>query len=69
MKLKIQPTMKKNIYGHFKDSENYYKMSADPSQSGGLFATAKTHVFSSISDITLENHKLRLTMGFTRRYT
>ena len=38
-------------------------------QAGRCFATAKTHKFTSLKDITIENMKLRLIVDLTGTYT
>ena len=38
-------------------------------QPGRFFATAKTHKFTSLDDITAENLKLRLIIDLTETYT
>ena len=42
----------RNFYGKY---EHYEKMLPKSNQPGQLYGTAKTHKFSSIQDITLEN--------------
>ena len=38
-------------------------------QAGRFFATAKTHKFTSLKDITIENMKLHLIVDLTGTYT
>ena len=56
-------------YRHFKKSEYYDQMRPVSNQSGRFSATAKTHKFTSLNDITVENLKLRPIKDLTGTYT
>ena len=56
------------LYRHFHKHEHYEEMSPRSNQRGQLFATAKSHKFESISDITLEQLKLRPNIDQTGTY-
>ena len=57
------------LYRHFKRSEHYDQMRPVSNQPGRFFATAKTHKFTSLNDITVENLKLRPIIDLTGTYT
>ena len=57
------------LYRHFKKSEHYDQMRPVSNQPGRLFATAKTHKFTSLNNITVENLKLRPIIDLTGTYT
>ena len=57
------------LYRHFKKSEHYDQMRLVSNQPGRFFATAKTHRFTSLNDITIENLKLRPIIDLTGTYT
>ena len=57
------------LYSHFKKSEHYDQIHPVSNQPGGFFATAKTHRFTSLNDITVENLKLRPIIDLTGTYT
>ena len=56
------------LYRHFYKHEHYEEMRPRSNQPGRFFATAKTHKFESISDITLEQLKLRPIIDQTGTY-
>ena len=56
----------RNFYGKY---EHYEKMLPKSNQPGQLYGTAKTHKFSSIEDITLENLKFRPIIAQSGTYT
>ena len=47
------------LYRNFKKHKHYDEMRPVNNQPGRFFATAKTHKFDSLDDVTLENLKLR----------
>ena len=57
------------FYRHFKKSEHFDQMRPVSNQSGRFFATTKTHKFTSLNDITVENLKLRQIIDLTGGYT
>ena len=57
------------LYKHFKKSEHYDQMRPVSNQPVRFFATAKTHKFTSLNDITVENLKLRPIIDLTGTYT
>lgn len=57
------------IYRYIKDSKSFDKMHSVYNQPNHLFATVKTHRFSSINWITLEDSKLFPIIDLTRTYT
>ena len=57
------------LYRHFKKSEHYDQMHPVSNQPGRFFATAKTHKFTSLNNITVENLKLRPIIDLTGTYT
>ena len=56
------------LYRHFYKHEHYEEMRPRSNQPGRFFATAKMHKFESISDITLEQLKLRPIIDQTGTY-
>ena len=56
------------LYRHFYKHEHYKEMRPRSNQPGRFFATAKTHEFKSVSDITLEQLKLRPIIDQTGTY-
>ena len=56
------------MYRHFYKHEHYEEMRPRSNQPGRFFATAKTHKFECISDITLEQLKLRPIIDQTGTY-
>ena len=56
----------RNFYGK---NEHYEKILLISNQPGQLYGTSKTHKFSSIEDITLENLKFRPIIAQSRTYT
>ena len=57
------------LYRHFKKSEHYDQMRPVSNQPYRFFATAKTHKFSSVNDVTVENLKLHPIIDLTATYT
>ena len=57
------------LYHNFKKHEKYDSMRPSSNQPGRFFATAKTHKFNSIDDITVYNLKLRPIIDQTNTYT
>ena len=57
------------LYRHFKRSEHCDQMRPVSNQPARFFATAKTHKFTSLNDITVENLKLRPITDLTGTYT
>ena len=55
-------------YLHFYKHKYYEEMRPRSNQPGQSFATAKTHKFKCISDVTLEQLKLRSIIGQTGTY-
>ena len=56
------------LYKHLKKSEHYDQMPPVSYQPVRFFATAKTHKFTSLNDITAENLKLRPIIDLTGTY-
>ena len=56
------------LYRHFYKHKHYEEMRPRSTQPGRFFPTAKTHKFESISDITLEQLKLRPIIDQTGTY-
>ena len=56
------------FYRHFQKSEHYDQMRPVSNQTGRFFATAKTHNFTSLNVITVENLKLRPIINLTETY-
>ena len=57
------------LYRHFKRSEHHDQMRPVSNQHGRFFATAKTHKFTSLNDITVENVKLSPIIDLKGTYT
>ena len=61
---RFQRFLYRNLYKH----EQYENMRPKSNQPGSYFATAKTHKFDSINDITLDQLKFRPVIDQTRKY-
>ena len=57
------------LYNNFKSNEKYHSMRPSSNQPGRFFATAKTHKFNNIEDITVDNLKLRPVIDQTNTHT
>ena len=53
------------LYRHLKKSEHYYQMRPVSNQPDKFFATTKTHKFTSLNYITVENLKSRPIIDLT----
>ena len=54
---------------NFKDKYDKYEMRPAPHEPGKLYATAKTHKFNSLDDITVDNLKFRPVISQIGTYT
>ena len=57
------------LYRHFKKSKHYDQMHPVSNQPDRFFAIAKTHKFTLLNHITVENLKLRSIIDLTGTYT
>ena len=57
------------LYRNFREFEHYDKMRPDHNQPARLYGTAKTHKFSNIQDINLQDLKFRPIIDQTGTYT
>ena len=57
------------LYRHFKRSEHYNQMHPVSNQPGRFLTTVKTHKFTSLNYITVENLKLNPIINLTGTYT
>ena len=67
--LKDLKLFKSFLYRNFRKYEHYEEMLPKSNQPGQLYGTAKTHKFTNIDEITIDNLKFRPIIAQTGTYT
>ena len=67
--LKDLKLFKSFLYKNFRKYEHYEEMLPKSNQPGQLYGTAKTHKFTNIDEITIDNLKFRPIIAQTGTYT